>query len=330
MKRCTKCILPETFPGIRFNDEGVCNHCLQFKGEENLKEKKEIYLAKFQELIGQIKGISEYDCTLAYSGGKDSTYTLYLLKKVFNLNVLTLTLDNGFISDQAFKNIRAVADNLGVDNIIFRPNFQTLKKIFHHASEHPMYSAKTLERASTICTSCVAFVKFAFLKIALEKKVPIMAWGWSPGQAPIRSSIMKINPVFFKQSQKALKDPMGKIVGDDIDKYFLSEEQFENKDIFPYNVSPLAFMEYDEHKILEKIKLFGWHAPEDVDKNSTNCLLNSFANKVHIDKYGFHPYAFEIAGMVREGVMTREEGLEKVSGVGSEETIEFAKTKLGI
>jgi hypothetical protein len=37
-------------------------------------------------------------------------------------------------------------------------------------------------------------VKFTGLKIALEKQIPIMAWGWSPGQAPIRSSIMKINP----------------------------------------------------------------------------------------------------------------------------------------
>jgi hypothetical protein len=27
LKRCTKCILPETFPGIEFDENDVCNYC---------------------------------------------------------------------------------------------------------------------------------------------------------------------------------------------------------------------------------------------------------------------------------------------------------------
>ncbi len=56
----------------------------------------------------------------------------------------------------------------------------------------------------------------------------------------------------------------------------------------------------------------GWEKPDDTDPNSTNCLLNAFANNVHRKAYGFHPYVWEIANMVRQGVMTREEGLEKI------------------
>jgi len=330
MKRCTKCILPETFPGIKFDDQGVCNFCRQFKGADRLNEDKALYLQKFKDLIAQVKDTADYDCTLSYSGGKDSTYTLYVLREIFNLKVLTLTLDNGFISDQAFVNIRAVSERLGADNIIFKPDFNLLKKLFRNAAENEMYSAKTLERASTICTTCIGLVKFSFLKIALEKRIPMMAWGWSPGQAPIRSSIMKINPMLFKQTQKALLEPMRKAAGDEVERYFLKEEQFKDKDAFPYNISPLAFMDYNENKLKDKIKEFGWKDPKDVDSNSTNCLLNSLANKIHIEKYGFHPYAFEIAGMVRTGVMDREEGIDKVSTSGNPGTECLVKDKLGL
>jgi Predicted ATPase of the PP-loop superfamily implicated in cell cycle control len=330
MKICTKCVLPESFPNITFDANGVCNYCQAFKGEEKLKEDKTEYLERFKKLITEVKGKADYDCTVSYSGGKDSSYTLYVLKEVFHLRVLALVMDNGFLSPQAFKNITTLTETLGVDSLIFKPNFQLLKKIFCHAVEHPMYSPKTLERASTICTSCIGLVKFIFLKIALEKKIPIMAWGWSPGQAPIRSSIMKMNPALFKSTQEVLKKPMQDVAGVSLQPYFLNEAQFQQTELFPYNVSPLAFMDYDEHAIIEKLKTLGWKEPDDVDTNSTNCLLNSFSNHIHMDRYNFHPYAFEIAEMVRSGVMTREDGLAKISNLGVDATIEFAKKKLGI
>ena len=194
MKICQRCVLPETFPGISFDRDGVCNFCRDFKGEDKLREEKEEYFAKFKDLIKQLKGGGDYDCSLPYSGGKDSTYTLYLLKEVFNLRVLAITFDNGFLSEQAFRNIRKVTENLAVDSLTFKANFQLLKKLFVAGTENKMYSSKALERASTICTSCIGLVKFVTLKLTLQKRIPIMAWGWSPGQAPIRSSIMKINP----------------------------------------------------------------------------------------------------------------------------------------
>ena len=175
MKICTKCVLPETFPGIKFNSEGVCNFCLDFKGVKNLESEKKEYLAKFEALIKELRGKSDYDCTLSYSGGKDSTYTLQLLKEVYKLKVLAVTFDNGFISEQAFKNIRTVTENLGVDNVIFKADFQVLKKLYNAAIEKPLFSMKALERASSICNCCIAFVKYTTLKIALEKEIPIMA-----------------------------------------------------------------------------------------------------------------------------------------------------------
>jgi hypothetical protein len=158
-----------------------------------------------------------------------------------------------------------------------------------------------------------------------------MAWGWSPGQAPLRSSVMKMTPGLFMSTQEMYRKPMREIVGDEINHYFISEEQFTNAKTLPWNVSPLAFMEYDEHNIIDKIKDLGWINPEGLDSNSTNCLLNAFANYVHIEKHKFHPYAFEIAGMVRTGVMLRDDGFEKIYGKkNNDSACNYAKEKLGI
>ena len=52
MKICTNCILPETFPGVKIDEEGVCSHCRNFAGkEERLREGKEKYAARFLEMI---------------------------------------------------------------------------------------------------------------------------------------------------------------------------------------------------------------------------------------------------------------------------------------
>jgi hypothetical protein len=329
VKLCTRCVLPETFPGIKFDDHGVCNFCNAAKTDASIADEKKEYRAKFETLIASLKGKADYDCTVAFSGGKDSTYTLQVVKQVFGLKPLAVTFDNGFISEQAFRNIRTVTETLGVDSVIFKADFQMMKKIYHAAIERPMYSPKTLERASTICTSCIGLAKFIILKTALEKKIPMMAWGWTPGQAPIRSAIMKINPVLFKSTQEALRKPMHEAVGDTVNRYFLTEDLFKTAD-FPYNISPLAFMDYNEKDIVKEIQKLGWKAPSEVDANSTNCLLNSFANRFHIDTYGFHPYAFEIAGMVRTGVMPRAEGLEKLEESENKETVKYVKQKLGI
>ena len=328
MKICQNCVLPETFPGISFDQLGVCNFCRDFKGEDKLREEKAEYFAKFQDLIKKLERKGGYDCALPYSGGKDSTYTLYLLREVFKLRVLAITFDNGFLSEQAFRNIRTVSENLAVDSLVFKANFQLLKKLFVAGTENKMYSSKALERASTICTSCIGLVKFIALKHVIEKRIPIMAWGWSPGQAPIRSSIMKVNPALFKSNQETYRKPMLEIAGEDINRYFLSEAEFNNPEIFPYNVSPLAFMDYDEQNIVNKIKELGWLYPQGLDANSTNCLLYSFANEIHIEKHGFHPYAFEISGMVRTRVMSRDEGFEKIyHGQRQAEVIELSKKK---
>lgn len=326
---CSHCILPSTFPGISFDEHGTCNHCRQYKGDDATSALKKKYENKFLELLDEQERPGTYDVILAYSGGKDSTYTLDQFVNRYKLNVLTLTLDNTFVSPKAIENISKVCGSLGVDNLLVKPGRTMLRSIFRAAAEKELYSAKTLERASTICTSCIAIVKGIVLRTAIEKRIPFVGFGWSPGQAPVQSSVMRTNPAMMKGTQQSVMKPLHAVAGDKILPYFLTDEQFEEKELFPWNIHPLAFLVYNEDVILKRISELGWVRPDDTDPNSSNCTLNAYANHIHRKRYGFHPYVWEIANMVRTGVVTREEGIEKIEPEEDQKMVSFARQKLG-
>ncbi len=330
MIRCTQCILPETFPGISFNDEGICNHCQRYRGKKSSESMQKKYEDKFISLLKEHKKSSTYDVLMAYSGGKDSTYTLDVFVNRYKLRVLALVFDNSFISPRATINIKNVCSALGVDLLTIRPEPKMVRKIFRTAASKELYSAKTLERASTICTSCIGLVKGIVLRTALEKEIPFIGFGWSPGQAPVQSSVMRTNARLMQSTQKAIYKPMHDIVGDAINPYFVTEEQFAHPEKFPWNVHPLAFLPYDENELVKRNREFGWEKPDDTDPNSSNCILNAFANHVHRKRYDFHPYVWEIANMVRENVMSREEGLSKIEPAEDMDMVTYSKDKLNI
>jgi tRNA(Ile)-lysidine synthase TilS/MesJ len=333
IKICRKCILPETFPGIKFDGQGVCIYCLK---EEPIlakaHEKKATYRNTFDLLIKDIKGIApSYDAIMAYSGGKDSTYTLKLLKERYDLRLIALTFDNHFVSPAAWENIEKVTDTLQIDHIRFRLPWPAAQNMFSLTARKDIFSKPTLFRASSVCTACIGLVKSLVLKTALEMSIPLVAFGWSPGQAPIQSAIMKTNPALTRQTQSALKKAFPGETCGFLENYFIPDGYYEiYKERYPQNIHPLAFFDYNEARIIEELNDIGWRAPTDTDTNSSNCLLNAFANQIHIERNGFHPYVWEIANMVRQGVMDRDEGMEKIYTEQNPQMVEYAKKRLGL
>lgn len=330
LKVCARCCLPANFPGIRFDSKGVCNYCTDYRGLKYQEDQKTEYKLRFESLIKKYKGQSNYDVLMCYSGGKDSTYTLAIMREKYKLNILAVSFDNGFIPQQTLSNIRNVVENLGIDHIIVKPRFDVLSKIFRFCADADVYSSKALERSSAICTSCMGIIKYSALRLAIEKNIPFITYGWSPGQAPIHSSILKNNSQMVRMMQNSIYEKLYKIVGNAIQPYFLEAKHFEGSGDFPYNINPLAFLDYNIETIYENIKRFGWEVPNEVDANSTNCLLNSFANVVHKQRLGFHPYAFELANLVREGYINRATALKRLYQQENPNTVEMVKKKLGL
>lgn len=327
MQICNRCVLDDKFPGISFDEDGVCNFCRSYKGIEAVHSYKEKYEGKFRRLLESTEK-TNYDCLLSYSGGKDSTYTLYLLKKRYNLKILSLYYDNWFQSERSHQNIRNVLQNLNVDHMTVLPSFDIFKRIIDYVISNDIYPMKALERASVICTTCISLIRFMNIKVAIEKEIPFVVFGMSPGQAPIATSLFKTNADMIKKMQDTIFKPLHKQIGDDIKAFFLEERHFNKKACFPYIINPLAFSPYDEKDIIGTVQELGWRRPDDTDPNSSNCLLNCFANKIHIDRFGFNPYAYEIAELVRTGGIAREDGIARLAEQPSSELVDRVRAKL--
>lgn len=134
----------------------------------------------------------------------------------------------------------------------------------------------------------------------------------------------------MRKMEGVLKAALVKAAGREAGGYLLGDAHYAKGGAFPYLVHPLAFLGYDEKKMMKKVRSLGWERPDGLDDNSTNCLLNSFANEAHETMCGFHPYTFETAALVREGYLSRAEGLRRIRRAGSKTTIDAVKRRLGI
>ena len=329
---CNKCGLSNRLPSSSIDSSGLCRYCRDWKNKdsyENKQQEKKIEFEKLLESVGKNSAKREYDAILAYSGGKDSTYSLYLAREIYKLNVLAITFDNCFLSPRAFDNVNSVVTKLGVDHITVKPSFEFMKKIILFSLENEFHPTRALERASSICNSCMAFTRFILLRHAIERNASFIIYGWSPGQAPLNSAIFKNSSSYLRMLQSRLLPTFVSVGGTEANDYFLQEEHFKHKE-FPYNVNLLIFLPYDEEKIYHDISRFGWKAPTDTDSNSTNCLLNSFANLAHRQRHGYNPYAMEMATLVRMGIITIEEARDRLAKESPTDTANYVKQKLGL
>ncbi len=328
MPVCTNCVLDDRFPGISFDESGVCGYCRARQRRKDARGQTAAFERRFRDLIDTHRRTSTYDCLVAYSGGKDSTYTLHLLKDRYHLHVLAYSFDNWYQSEAAARNIKTVLQSMSIDHVTVTPSYDTMRAIIRASISKDLHPPVALARASSICTSCISLIRFAGLRIAIEKGIPFVVFGFSPGQASLATSIVKTNPKMVRMMQGMLLERLAKRAGEDVRELFLEESHFEKEAAFPYTVNPLTFSDYDESRIYGIAHRYGWRKPGDTDANSTNCLLNALANYVHVKHFGFNPYAYEVAELVRSGRMSRSEGLARLASALPLERIHWVEQTL--
>jgi len=216
------------------------------------------------------------------------------------------------MSPRAFSNMSKLLEKMSVDHIVFRPRSDLAKLLFLR-SESDIYPESLLKVGSAICISCIRTVTNLSLRTAIEKGIPIVMLGNSPGQI-IRSEsevLYKDNRIPYEMKKK-LFSRLAEAIGDDIYYYVMLSEEEYRASPFPYTISPFSLVGYDEETIYKTITELGWKKPADVDPNSTNCRLNSLGIVRHKESLGFHPYDYEMSKLVRLGQISREEALRRV------------------
>ncbi len=129
---CNYCVMDTSDPDIQFDENGVCNHCKDFRTVlENIKLDEENSQLKLEQLLNTIKNKGKgrkYDCLIGISGGVDSCYTAYLCKK-WGLRPLLMHMDNGWNSEIAVKNVKKIVDKLNLDYLSYVLDWEEFKEI---------------------------------------------------------------------------------------------------------------------------------------------------------------------------------------------------------
>jgi len=113
LRRCTKCVLPETMPFIEFDEAGVCNYCRGYKPQQPLGEE-----ALRRDLEPWLSHSEDPDLLITFSGGRDSSYGVHYVAKVMGLHPVTYTYDWGMITDLGRRNQMRMCGKLGLENIL--------------------------------------------------------------------------------------------------------------------------------------------------------------------------------------------------------------------
>ena len=110
IKRCSRCILPETFPFIQFDDLGICNYCHSYKKNKFLGE---------EQLIKDLKNSRKSpNLLVTLSGGRDSCYGLHYITKNLGFKATAYSYDWGLVTDLARRNQARMCQKLGIEHIL--------------------------------------------------------------------------------------------------------------------------------------------------------------------------------------------------------------------
>lgn len=329
-RACRRCALTATHPLAHLDADGVCAPCRRSESDATQAHRRRDALLHMEELFAAVRAKPGTHALLAHSGGKDSSWTLVQLRRRYGLSVRALTVDNGFLSAVALENAGRLAGELGAEHVVVRPPLDQLHDLFRGCVACDVFGPTALTRASAVCNACIAAVKSICLREALAHRIPLVVWGWSPGQVPLNSALLRPSASLLEQMVSQLHQPLLDILGERAHGWLVPHAGLRTRPVIPALVSPLALLPYDEQRILAELSELGWRRPRDVDPNSTNCRLNAFAVEQHIARHGFHPYALEMASMVRMGLLDREQARQRLQERSDPETVAAIARELGV
>lgn len=321
LKRCAKCILPETFPFIRFDAAGVCNYCHAYKPRNQPKDNTQFF--KQMEAYRRKEG---YECIVPFSGGRDSCAALHLIINELKLRPVTYTYDWGMVTDVGRRNIAIMCGELGVENIVVADNIEKKRKNiamnFNAWLKNP-----DLGMINLLTAGDKHFFHY-INKVKKETGVGLNLWGVNPLEVThFKTGFLGIEPDFEKQKvyasgklgqlryhskrfKQMLKSP-GYFNSSLWDTY--SGEYFrsfaEKKDYFHI----FDYWQWDENEINTMLEGYGWETANDTP--TTWRIGDGTAgifNYIYYTLAGFTEHDTFRSNQIREGQISREQALKLV------------------
>lgn len=169
LKRCKRCLYPETKPNLYFDRSGICSACLNHERKKNINwESLQKQFYSFVEKAKHSKLNPIWDCVVPVSGGKDSTFQILFLKEL-GLNPLGICFEPSVPTEIGKKNLKNLSDQ-GVDVILFQKNNIVYKKLVKIGFE---------ELGDEMWINHIGIFTLP-IRLALNLKIPLVVWGENP------------------------------------------------------------------------------------------------------------------------------------------------------
>ena len=317
LRTCSKCLLPETHESIVFDEDGVCSVCKQIE-YKNTKIDWDTREVELEDLIERYRGKYDYDCIVPFSGGKDSTYTLYVLVAKYKLKPLVVRFDHGFLRPTVLANTERAIKKLGVDFLHFRPNWHVVQKLMR----------ETLKRKGDFCWHCHTGVFSYPMHIAVKFKVPLVFWG--------EPSAEYTSYYGYDEPEEVDERRFNRFVNLGItaeDMLGMLDETITLRDLKPFTYPDVkdlralnfrsvclgSYIPWDPRRHAEIIaRELGWQeaivegVPGDYGYEKIECAMQGVRDYLKFVKRGFGRTTHLASIDIRNGRITREQGVKLV------------------
>lgn len=310
---CNRCIMDTSDPTITFDERGVCNHCRRygdvvadyvFHGEDGRR--------RLDEIVGRIKQEGKgkrYDCIIGLSGGVDSTYVAYLVKKM-GLRPLAVHLDNGWNSEAAVRNIENIIRILEIDlhtEVLDWEEFRRLQVAFLRAStpdsEVPTDHAIVATLYRTAIREKVRYI-ISGSNFVTELMVPV---AWSNGHTDWKY-ISTVNRMFGGRRLKT----------------YPHYSFFDLRIRFPVlkglrDIQILNYVDYNKFDAIETMQReLGW--VNYGGKHYESIYTRFYQGYLLPTKFGFDKRRSHLSCLINNGLITREQALAEIQKPPIDET----------
>jgi len=344
---CKRCILPETYTGISFNDQGVCNFCVEYEpyhaniGKENLIQK-----------IHHEKEPPKYHCVVPLSGGKDSTYILYYAVKELNLKPIAVNYESGFQTDLAKNNMENACKILGVPLVVEKSPGNIQTKLLKES----LLVSQKVGYLTHFCGNCEAILRHVSISTARTHQVPFIFWGSSSlenlrreyyesyrnAKTNIHHKALALLTKAGSKAKMLLNNPKKIVripqnlypyVGYHSLKYRVFSILQRAKMNLPlrYAVRPYSIPEFtktnpefihffdyiswDSVSTTEVLKReLNWKHPKN-KISRFDCLIHCFDNYKYLKLYGISSDGITFCNFIRENTMKREEAMARENDI---------------
>jgi len=316
LKRCKKCVVPETDADTVIHENGICSGCVSAETKKaiNWEDRR----AQLKEILEAAKKNAKgsYDCIVPVSFGKDSSYQLYVLRKEFNMNPLAVSFDHQWFTEELLENRRNVTRKLGVDLLLFSPRYETVLKL----------ARAGIKRMGDICWHCHAGVGAWPVQMAVKFNIPLMIWG-EP-----RCEYGETEEYSYNKIQKYNTDQFIELFVKGHSYQEMLEEGLTIEEIQPYifptegeirrvginSIYLGSFISWDTRKQVEIVKReLGWKEAPFVEglyrcDSEMECKYSGVHDYMWYIKRGFSRTTNYASLDIRQGYLTRDDALKLI------------------